>query len=392
MSPTRTLMRSHGPIPILHVHDRSAWGGNIEHIRQLCLGTDATRYTAMAAGPPKQAWTRRLAEEGITVHPSQIESKWDVGAAVRLSRLLKSMRVGIVHTHIRRADLMGSIAAGLARPTRAVATLHGLVGVNQRGEERFGVSERVYAKVLRHGFDKVITVSEAVRAEAIATLGLPEDHVIHVVNGSDLARFATPPPLVESRLLAGLEDGEIGIGMVSRFVAAGSHMKGHAELLHAFGALVPDHPRARLLLIGDGPSRPEIADLAKQLGLQAAVRFLGHRDDIPALLPALSVSVLPSRGEGLPRGLVESMACGVPCVGTDVGGIPELLRDGAGLVSPVGDVPALEAALRRVLEDRALAARLSEAGRARAQQYDAPAMCRATEAVYDEVLERFTAD
>ncbi len=373
------------PVPVLHVHDRSAWGGNIEHIRQLCLGTDAQRYRAMVAGPPQMAWTQRLADEGIPVHPSQIESKWDVGAAVRLSRLLQSMRVGIVHTHIRRADLMGAIAAGLARPTRAIATLHGLVCVDERGVDRFGVSERVYAKVLRHGFAKVITVSEAVRAEAIERLGLPPEHVVHVVNGSDLARFAAPPPLVESRAIAGLNDGEIGIGMVSRFVAAGSHMKGHAELLHAFASLVPEHPGARLLFIGDGPSRPEIEDLAKQLGVQAAVRFLGQRDDIPALLPALHISVLPSRGEGLPRALVEAMACGVPCVGTDVGGIPELLRDGAGLVTPVGDVAALESALRRVLEDAPLAARLSAAGRARAQLYDTPSMCRATEAVYDAV-------
>ncbi|MHC5019345.1 MAG: glycosyltransferase, partial [Planctomycetota bacterium] len=264
-------MTAASPVPVLHVHDRSAWGGNIEHIRQLCRGLDAQRFHAMAAGPPKEAWTQRLADEGIPVFPSQIESKWDVGAAVRLSRLLRSKRVGIVHTHIRRADLMGSIAAGLARPTRAIATLHGLVCVDERGVERFGVSERVYAKVLRHGFDRVITVSAAVRAEAIERLGLPPEHVVHVVNGTDLARFEIPPARSDARAAAGLTGDEIGIGMVSRFVAAGSHMKGHAELVHAFAQLVPDHPCARLLLIGDGPSRPEIEDLAKQLGVQAAV-------------------------------------------------------------------------------------------------------------------------
>ena len=374
------------PATVVHVHDRSAWGGNIEHIRLLCRGLDPAAWRPIVAGPPEAEWTRRLAAEGIPTLPSRIDGKWDLRAALRLAGHVRAEGAPLLHTHIRRADLMGALAARLARPTRAIVTLHGPICVDEAGRDRFGLSERVYAGVLRRGVDAVIAVSEATRREAIERLGCPPAHVTHVVNGIDLARFRVPVDAAAARAAAGLRPGESAIGMVSRFVAEGSHMKGHPALLHAFARLAPAHPAAVLVLVGDGESRPAIAALAERLGLAARVRFLGHRDDVPALLPALHAIVLPSRGEGLPRALVEAMAAGVPAVGTRAGGIVELLADGAGLLVDVGDVEGLAGALGRLLADPALRAELGARGRERAQRHDAAAMCRATERVYRRVL------
>ncbi|MCI0342733.1 MAG: glycosyltransferase [Planctomycetales bacterium] len=380
--------RGAGPIPVLHVHDRSAWGGNVEHIRLLARGLDRARFRPFIAGPPGSEWCRRIAAEGVTVLPSSIRGKLDFRAAGRLALHCRAHGVRVLHTHIRRADWMGGIATRLARGVAAVATLHGSASVDERGVERFGLSERVYARVLRGLFDAVITVSEALRREAIERLGCDPARVFHVVNGVDLAPFGSLPTRDFARGLLGLGGGEIAIGMVSRFVAHGSVMKGHPEMVRAFARVAGTEPAARLVLVGDGPSRPEIAALARELGVADRVRFLGQRDDVPRLLPAFSVVALPSRGEGLPRALVEAMAAGVPVVGADVGGIPELLRGGAGLTHAPGDTEALAAALLRVLREPGLADSLRAAGRARSAEHSAAAMCRGVEAVYDRVLGR----
>ncbi len=377
------------PIPVLHVHDRSAWGGNVEHIRLLARGLDPARFRALVAGPPGAEWCRRIAAEGVTVLPSSIRGKLDFRAAGRLALHCRAHGVRVLHTHIRRADWMGGIASRFAgRGVAAVATLHGSTAVDERGVERFGLSERVYARVLRGLFDAVVTVSEALRREAIERLGCDPARVFHVVNGVDLGRFSSLPTSDSARRLAGLAAGETAIALVSRFVAHGSVMKGHPDLLRAFARVAAAEPAARLVLVGDGPSRPEIAALARELRVADRVRFLGQRDDVPALLPAFAAVALPSRGEGLPRALVEAMAAGVPVVGADVGGIPELLRGGAGLLHAPGDAEALAAALLRVLREPGLAESLRAAGRARAAEHSSEAMCRGVEAVYDRVLAR----
>jgi glycosyltransferase involved in cell wall biosynthesis len=380
-------MTTGGPRTVVHVHDRSHWGGNIEHIRLLCRGLDPAVWRTMVAGPPEAAWVRRLAAEGIPTLPSRIDGKWDVRAALRLARHLRDTRAAIVHTHIRRADLMGTVAARLARPTRAVVTLHGPICVDERGRDRIGFSERVYGAVLRRGADAVIAVSEATRQEAIQRLGCPPDHVFHVVNGTDLARFRAPADPAAARQAVGLRAGEVAIGMVSRFVAEGSYMKGHPTLLHAFARVAVAQPDAVLVLVGDGESRSAIAALADRLGVASRVRFLGERDDVPALLPAFAVVALPSRGEGLPRALVEAMAARVAVVGTRVGGIEELLAGGAGVLVERDDAGGLAAALTRLLSEPALRQHVASAGQLRAQQYSVVAMCRATEAIYRRVLE-----
>jgi glycosyltransferase involved in cell wall biosynthesis len=162
--------------------------------------------------------------------------------------------------------------------------------------------------------------------------------------------------------------------------------KGHRHLLAA-AALLPD---VRFVLAGEGPERGALEALASELRIDERVRFLGHRSDIPQLLAACDVMALPSSFEGLPISVLEAMASGTAVVASNIGGVDELVHNNiTGLLVESRDAPALARAIRRLVDDPALAARLADAARENvAQEFSASTMARRVAAVYDRVLER----
>lgn len=169
--------------------------------------------------------------------------------------------------------------------------------------------------------------------------------------------------------------------------------KGIDDLLRAAGRIAPQVPALRLVCAGDGEI-DRVRTLAAELDLTARVELPGWLDGEAkaSALREAAVFVLPSYAEGLPMGVLEAMAQGVPVVASDVGGVREALGD-AGLLVPAGDVAALADALRTLLLDPARAAALGQAGRARAQALFAPAQVRASlAALYGELGLRLAGD
>ncbi|MGI8992324.1 MAG: glycosyltransferase [Bryobacteraceae bacterium] len=164
--------------------------------------------------------------------------------------------------------------------------------------------------------------------------------------------------------------------------------KDHANLLNAFAAGPASHPRARLLLAGDGPLRAAIEEQAAALGLGGRVRFLGRRTDMPDVLSAVDLFVMASRWEGSPLSVMEAMAAGVPVIATSVGGLPELVEDGvSGLLVPPGDSATLASAIRRLLDNAGERASMGRFAATRAQErFDCPVMVRAYERLYEKLL------
>jgi glycosyltransferase involved in cell wall biosynthesis len=149
-------------------------------------------------------------------------------------------------------------------------------------------------------------------------------------------------------------------------------------------------PDAVFALAGDGAERHRLHGLARGLGVQDRVLFLGQRHDIPELLAVCDVVVVPSLDEGLSVAVLEAMALGRPVVATAVGGTPEAVHDGVtGLLVPPANPAQLAAAIRRIIEDGALAERLGDAARARAEAaFSAARMVERISAVYDDLLAR----
>jgi glycosyltransferase involved in cell wall biosynthesis len=163
--------------------------------------------------------------------------------------------------------------------------------------------------------------------------------------------------------------------------------KDHATLLRALAALRVRLPSARLVLVGEGPQRDPLAALARRLSLGDAVRFEGARADAAALIRDASVLVQPSRREALGTAVLEAMALGTPVVASAVGGLAELLGDGAGLLVPPGDAVAFAEAVARLLTDPPLAGGLTREARARIERYDAPEVAGRVAQVYRSVLQ-----
>jgi glycosyltransferase involved in cell wall biosynthesis len=288
-----------------------------------------------------------------------------------------------VHTHSSKAGLLGRAAARAARVPHVVHTQHGW-SIRVQTSPAVWMAYRLVERVLARATDRIVVVAALDRATGLAHgIGRPGQYTV-IRSGIDVAAFSNSASRRrEARERLGLPRDAAVVGTVARLAPP----KDLESLLHGFAAVAAERPAARLVLIGDGPRRAEAEAMVRALGATDRVVFAGPRRDVPELLPAFDVMVLPSHHEGLPRTIVEAMATGIPVVASGVGGIPEVVVDGTtGLLVPPGDPAALASAVERVLDDPALGLQLVDRARTLVGEFDAAAMVRRTEALYEELL------
>jgi glycosyltransferase involved in cell wall biosynthesis/O-antigen/teichoic acid export membrane protein len=269
----------------------------------------------------------------------------------------------VVHTFLYWANLIGGTQARRAGVPVVIASLRSLW--DAMGTSRwFGTWERrTYARA-----DAITCNSEAVRADALAH-GVRSERLVVVPNGVVL-----PPAL-------GAPDPGVLLSVANLIP-----YKGHDVLLDALARVEAD---GRVLLAGTGPAEADLRARAARLGIEGRVEFLGSVTDVGPLLRRASFTVLPSRSEGFPNAVLESLAHGRAVVATAVGGTPEILGLGGGILVPPEDPAALAAAIERLLRDPDEARRLGEQGRAVVADRFGPArMVEATVALYVDRLER----
>jgi glycosyltransferase involved in cell wall biosynthesis len=233
----------------------------------------------------------------------------------------------------------------------------------------------LYGRGVRHA----VAISEAVRARLLAG-GVSAEKTSVIGSAVDPKALASDRERGEIRRELGIADDAACLLVLAALV----RRKGIDVLLDALARLEEPPP---LLVAGDGEERGVLEAQAEKLGL-ARVRFLGRREDKPALLAACDALVMPSRKEGLGVAALEAMACARPVIATRVGGLAEAVRhEQTGLLVPPGDPDALAAAIARLLTDADLRRRLGAAGPARvAEGHLAEQMCDAYESVYRRVL------
>ncbi|MBA3345708.1 MAG: glycosyltransferase family 4 protein, partial [Gemmatimonadales bacterium] len=229
-----------------------------------------------------------------------------------------------------------------------------------------------------HHADALTAITDDCRQHALRA-GAPEASVRLVFNGTDLRRFSPDENGADPRF-------------GPRMIFACRQLfprKGIRFLIEAFARLKPRFPDAKLVLAGDGFERPELVELAQNLGVAADVTFLGWvaNSALPPYYRAAAVSVIPSLEEGFGIPAAEAMGCEVPVVASDAGGLPEVVEHGVtGLVVPRGDVTALANAIGTLLDDPALRRRMGQAGRQRALRlFDWDRTAERFEQVYRDV-------
>lgn len=236
---------------------------------------------------------------------------------------------------------------------------------------------------------RVLYCSQAARIQHEA-VGYPASRGVVIPNGFDSETFRPDPhSRTTARLALGLDPGTFVLGHVGRFHA----VKDHENLLRAFGTLVREQSGCRLVMIGTGVDErnQNLCGLIDALQLRGQVTLLGERDDVPEIMNAFDLLVNASRGEAFPNVLGEAMACGVPCVATDVGDSAEIIAD-TGSVVPARDPVALAEAVSAMVELEP-EARAALGARARARivkQFSMARFVERHEALYEAVLEETT--
>ncbi len=290
---------------------------------------------------------------------------------------LETNRVDVFHIHVGtgRENFDGARAASAAGVPAIVQTQHQPWLLSSPGKQP------PFFRGLRE-VDRLIAVSQAVR-ETYERIGVPPGRISTVPNGVG-ARRPGPGRLAARRAL-GIDPDQPVVMTVGRLVV----MKGQRHLVDSVPDLLAAFPRLVVLIVGEGHLHAQLAEQAAALGVGGCVRLLGHRADARQLLDAADVFVLPSLHEGMPLVLLEAMEVRLPVVATRVIGSEEVIIDGeTGLLVPARDATALGAALRALLADPALRARLGQLGHRRyLEMFTRQRMARSTLEVYSRVLE-----
>jgi len=371
------------PVRVLFVIDKLHQAGTQAHLRRLIEGLDRRRFEPhvcclLSAGPMAEA-IRALGVPVDVLGLGRLYAPEGWRGLRRLARFCREKRIDVVHTYLVSANIYGTLAAHLAS-VPVVITSRRDTGFSRNWRLR-AVEEWLVNPVV----DCVTAASPAVATAARRERGLHNGKVVTIANGLDLeawspARF----PRAEVRREWGLADQETAIGVVGHL----SPIKGHADLLQALARL--EDARPRLFVIGEGPLRASLQDLATSLGLGDRVVFTGAREDIPRLLSMLDILAVPSHTEGMSNALLEGMAMGRAIVATAVDGNLDVVRDGVtGLLVPPRDPPALAAALARLIARHDEAGALGRAARARAEEaFTLPAMVTRHQELYLDLSRR----
>jgi len=307
--------------------------------------------------------------------------RFSLRGVLYVANKLRKEGFSVLHTHDYKTDLLGLLAAGLAR-IPCVATVHGYVFVSRR----LRIYRMLDLLVLRF-FSRVITVSEELRQQLL-TAGLRGERVITVHNAIDPVAFISQGTQSISWLRQ-----QLGIGRDQPLIATVGRLipgKGHRYFLAAAKQVLQARPEARFLVVGEGPLRGKLEALSAALGIQHAVSFLGFRQDVAALMEASDLIVLPSLEEGQPVVLLEALALAKPVVATAVGGVSEVVRHKeTGLLVPPRDSDELARAMLYLLDHPDEGARMGQKGQeVVARDFTVEAMAEKTAAVYRQILAR----
>ena len=356
---------------ILHTEASRGLGGQEIRILAETRWLLAHGWGALVACQPESPLLAEARAAGVPAVPVPMRSALDLRALAALRRLMRAGAVSLAHTHSSVDSWLGALAArSLGLPV--VRSRHVSIPIR-----------RSRALVYRLA-DRVITSGEAVRAIVVGA-GIAPARVVSVPPGVDPARFHPGVSGKAVREELGIPAGAPAVGLVANIRGS----KGHNVFLEAAREILGHSPGARFLIVGDGVGFAEVRQRVRDMGLEPAVTMTGFRRDIPEIMAALDVLVLPSlRSEATSQVIPQALAVGTPVVASTVGGNPELVRDGetGRLVAP-GDSRALAHAVLSLIADRDRARALARAGQAAAlARHSLDASMARTTAVYRELL------
>jgi len=279
-----------------------------------------------------------------------------------LWKTLRALRPDVVHT--RNLASLEMQLVTLLMP--GIKRVHGEHGRDIHDLDGTNKKYNLLRKAMQPFVHRYIAVSRDLLQWLKSTVAIPEKKLRQIYNGVDAAKFSPR----QGRALVGdlappglLPENAVVVGTVGRL----AEVKNQQLLIEAVGYLYTKRPilrgTLRLVLVGDGPLKPQLVERVKQLGLSDVVWFSGDRNDVPALMQLMDIFILPSLAEGISNTLLEAMASGLPVIATSVGGNVELIEEGVnGRLVPVNNVVAMADAVAELVDDPALRQSMGEKG------------------------------
>jgi glycosyltransferase involved in cell wall biosynthesis len=353
------------PLRVLTLLDTAKRIGGAEAMAlEICRGLDPDRFQSylclsrwdpgLEHEEPLEGPLLAVREQGIPILGLGRRSTASVGAWQTLVRFLRRERIDVVHSHMFGSNAWGSVTARLARTPVMVAHEH------MWSFEGATLRRTIDREVIGRLADAFIAVSEDARQRMIHLVGLPKEKVVVIRNGIN---DVPPVDRTAARLQLGIPSDRLVVASVGLLRPE----KAFEVLLRATAITKRTVPEILTVIVGDGPERPRLEALSRELGVDRQVRLLGYRDDIPTVLGASDVCVCCSDYEGGPLSVMEYMDAGKPVVSTNAGGLPELVEsDITGLLVNTRDPEGLASAMERLLTNPDLRDRLGKAGRERA--------------------------
>jgi glycosyltransferase involved in cell wall biosynthesis len=372
---------------VVHIIKATHIAGAETHLLMLLAGLrkrqiDAQLILLVEPSKPMDEYVQAVETRGIPVTRLVIAGDFDPTLLPRLRGTLRLMRPRTVHTHLFHADLYGTLAAKwLGRGTVVISSRHNDTAFRRRQPYRS------LNRWLWRMTDAGVAISASIAHFAVEVEGAPQPKLQTIVYGLDAAsqtpseRQAVRKHIREQ---LGIEADAPVAGIVCRLV----EQKGVSFGLQAFAQVVTQIPNAQLLIAGDGPLRAQLEAEAAALGLGDTVRFLGWRDDVPQLMHAFDLLLVPSIWEGFGLVILEAMAHQIPTVASAVSAIPEIVVHGeTGLLVPPRDVDALANALVSLLGDAPLCKHMGMLAEDRLEShFSAARMVDETIALYRKVI------
>jgi glycosyltransferase involved in cell wall biosynthesis len=365
-------------IRLMHVIEDLGVGGLERVVVTICRNIDRTRFEpsvlVLRGSGALEAEVTQLGIEVIDIGGAP--GKGDYFAFRKVAREARKRRIDVFHTHNSLPLFDAFLAARLTGVRGHVHTDHAR---HFPDKLRYMIAEHVASYFL----DRIVAVSDDTKNNLVRYERIAPSRITVIPNGIDGDRFTGPVDVGAKRAVLGLSSGPV-IGLAARL----TEQKGAIYLLQAVPRLREQYPGLQVLIAGTGDQDDHLKRAAHQLGIANAVHFLGMRLDMPELVRAFDVVVMPSIWEGLPMALLEAFAAGTPVVASDVGGVGKVIRHREnGSLVPPRDPVALAAELAHVLAHRELREKYSQTARRTFEEsYSAEAMTRRYEAIYLEAV------
>lgn len=381
-------------IRVAQIITRMDWGGSPDLVRLICSHLDKERFEVTlicgATDYPSRKTSEFLSGFGKVVFMPElrrdVDFVSDLRALIRLYSYFRGKKFDIAHTHTAKAGALGRFAAFLAGVPVIIHTPH--------GHNLYGYFGRIFTwwitaveRVSAVWTSKILALTLLEKNDYLK-YGIGKENSIEVVNTA----VETDNYQRDSAARLQLRDafhvpiGQSVVGMVGRL----EKVKGPDIFVAAAKKVLSVRADVKFILFGDGSMRKELEDDVHSCGLEGRIVFAGWRDDIQQVMSMLDILVLPSRNEAVGLVLIEAQACGLPVIASNVGGVPEAIKDGqTGILVEPEDPDGLGNAVTRLLDDVRSRVRMGESGRIWAgERFKADIMVNRLTEVYTSLLKK----